>query len=159
MKRDEINEIVKQIIPLYVDDLDKNPIGKPFEEVYDCAMIGCHHTPVYPGQAQKRDGWMNPFGMDEFLRNGWLDEKDRGQRSEVRSQRSEGQEQETGIHRLPVCVRARTGRRRLPQYHLPATFRLFTGSYPRGIAERFHPSTIGSTYGAPHGGIFDRRGG
>jgi methylamine--corrinoid protein Co-methyltransferase len=35
MTRAEVNEIVKQIIPLYVDDLDKKPIGKPFEEVYD----------------------------------------------------------------------------------------------------------------------------
>ena len=39
MKRDEVNEIVKQIIPLYVDDLDKNPIGQPFEEVYDIEKI------------------------------------------------------------------------------------------------------------------------
>ena len=30
-----------------------------------------------------KDGWMNPFGMDEFLRNGWLDEIERGRGSDV----------------------------------------------------------------------------
>ncbi len=35
MTRAEVDEIVKQIIPLYIDELDKKPIGKPFEEVYD----------------------------------------------------------------------------------------------------------------------------
>ena len=35
MTRAEVNEIVKQIIPLYVDDLNKKPLGKPFEEVDD----------------------------------------------------------------------------------------------------------------------------
>jgi len=39
MTRVEANEIVKQITPLYVDDLDKNPIGKPFEEVYDIEKV------------------------------------------------------------------------------------------------------------------------
>lgn len=39
MTRAEVDEIVKQIIPLYVDDLDKKPIGKPFEEVYDIENI------------------------------------------------------------------------------------------------------------------------
>jgi len=47
MKRDEVNEIVKQIIPLYVDDLDKNPIGKPFEEVYDIDKV--EPTPEWQG--------------------------------------------------------------------------------------------------------------
>jgi methylamine--corrinoid protein Co-methyltransferase len=33
--REYANELVKQIIPYYIDDLDKKPYGKPFEEVYD----------------------------------------------------------------------------------------------------------------------------
>ena len=47
MTRAEANEIVKQIIPLYVDDLDKNPIGKPFEEVYDIDKV--EPTPEWQG--------------------------------------------------------------------------------------------------------------
>jgi methylamine---corrinoid protein Co-methyltransferase len=47
MSRAEANELVKQIVPLYVDDLDKNPIGKPFEEVYD--MDNIEPTPEWQG--------------------------------------------------------------------------------------------------------------
>ena len=47
MSRAEANELVKQIVPLYVDDLDKNPIGKPFEEVYDIDNV--EPTPEWQG--------------------------------------------------------------------------------------------------------------
>jgi methylamine--corrinoid protein Co-methyltransferase len=47
MTRAEADEIVKQIIPLYVDDLDKKPIGKPFEEVYDIDNV--EPTPEWQG--------------------------------------------------------------------------------------------------------------
>jgi methylamine--corrinoid protein Co-methyltransferase len=47
MTRAEANEIVKQITPLYVDELDKNPIGKPFEEVYDIDKV--EPTPEWQG--------------------------------------------------------------------------------------------------------------
>lgn len=47
MTRKQVNEIVKQIIPLYVDDLAKKPIGKPFEEVYDLDNI--EPTPEWQG--------------------------------------------------------------------------------------------------------------
>jgi methylamine--corrinoid protein Co-methyltransferase len=47
MTRKEANEIVKQIVPLYVDDLDKKPIGKPFEEVYDVNKV--EPTPEWQG--------------------------------------------------------------------------------------------------------------
>jgi methylamine--corrinoid protein Co-methyltransferase len=39
MSRAEANELVKQIIPLYIGELDKKPIGKPFEQVYDIEKI------------------------------------------------------------------------------------------------------------------------
>jgi len=39
MSRKEANEFVKQIVPLYIDDLPNNPIGKPFNEVYDMDKI------------------------------------------------------------------------------------------------------------------------
>jgi methylamine--corrinoid protein Co-methyltransferase len=39
MTRAEADEIVRQIIPLYIDDLDKKPFGKPFEEVYDIEKV------------------------------------------------------------------------------------------------------------------------
>lgn len=39
MTRAEANEIVKQLIPLYVGDLEKKPIGKPFEEVYNIDKV------------------------------------------------------------------------------------------------------------------------
>ena len=35
LTREHANELVSQIVPLYVDELEKKPIGKPFEEVYD----------------------------------------------------------------------------------------------------------------------------
>ncbi len=47
MSREEADEIVKQITPLYVDDLDKKPIGKPFEEVYDIDNV--EPTPEWQG--------------------------------------------------------------------------------------------------------------
>jgi methylamine--corrinoid protein Co-methyltransferase len=47
MTRAEANEIVEQIIPLYVDDLEKKPIGKPFEEVYDIDKV--EPTPEWQG--------------------------------------------------------------------------------------------------------------
>ena len=33
------NELVSQIVPLYTDDLQRKPIGKPFEEVYDIERV------------------------------------------------------------------------------------------------------------------------
>lgn len=39
LTRDEANELVSRIAPLYVDDLEKKPIGKPFEEVYDLESV------------------------------------------------------------------------------------------------------------------------
>jgi methylamine---corrinoid protein Co-methyltransferase len=47
MTRAEADEIVKQIIPLYLDDLDKKPFGKPFEEVYDIDNV--EPTPEWQG--------------------------------------------------------------------------------------------------------------
>lgn len=47
MSRAEADEIVKQIIPLYVDELDKEPFGKPFEEVYDIDNV--EPTPEWQG--------------------------------------------------------------------------------------------------------------
>jgi methylamine--corrinoid protein Co-methyltransferase len=45
--REQADELVKQLIPLYVDELDKNPIGKPFEEVYDIENV--EPTPEWQG--------------------------------------------------------------------------------------------------------------
>lgn len=39
MTHAEADEIVQQIIPLCVDELEKKPIGKPFEEVYDIDKV------------------------------------------------------------------------------------------------------------------------
>ena len=47
MSREEANEFVKQIVPLYNNDLDKRPIGKPFEEVYNMETI--EPTPEWQG--------------------------------------------------------------------------------------------------------------
>jgi len=39
MSREQANELVKQLIALYVADLPNNPSGKPFEEVYDVEKV------------------------------------------------------------------------------------------------------------------------
>jgi methylamine--corrinoid protein Co-methyltransferase len=39
MSRGEANELVRQIVPLYIRELDKKPIGKPFDQVYDIETI------------------------------------------------------------------------------------------------------------------------
>lgn len=35
MSREQANELVQRLLPLYLEDLKTNPIGRPFEEVYD----------------------------------------------------------------------------------------------------------------------------
>jgi methylamine--corrinoid protein Co-methyltransferase len=45
--REEANQLLKKIVPLYVDDLEKKPVGKPFEEVYDLDSI--EPTPDWQG--------------------------------------------------------------------------------------------------------------
>lgn len=47
MSRREADELVKQIVPLYEADLPTNPIGKPFEEVYDVDKV--EPTPEWQG--------------------------------------------------------------------------------------------------------------
>ena len=47
MSREHANELVMKIVPLYVEELDKKPIGKPFEEVYD--MDNIEPTPEWQG--------------------------------------------------------------------------------------------------------------
>lgn len=39
LTREHANELVSQIVPLYTDDLQRKPIGKPFEEVYDIERV------------------------------------------------------------------------------------------------------------------------
>ena len=39
VSREEANQLVKKIVPLYESDLEKKPIGKPFEEVYNLETI------------------------------------------------------------------------------------------------------------------------
>jgi methylamine--corrinoid protein Co-methyltransferase len=45
--REEANQLLNKIVPLYVDDLEKKPVGKPFEEVYDLDSI--EPTPDWQG--------------------------------------------------------------------------------------------------------------
>jgi methylamine---corrinoid protein Co-methyltransferase len=51
MSRAEANEIVKQLLPLYVDQLDKQPFGQPFEEVYNLDTI--EPTPEWQGMYEE----------------------------------------------------------------------------------------------------------
>jgi methylamine--corrinoid protein Co-methyltransferase len=39
LTRERANELVSKIVPLYQVDLERKPIGKPFEEVYDLEKI------------------------------------------------------------------------------------------------------------------------
>jgi methylamine---corrinoid protein Co-methyltransferase len=39
LTREHANELLSQIVPLYVDELPNKPIGKPFEEVYDVETV------------------------------------------------------------------------------------------------------------------------
>ena len=47
VSREEVNQLVEQIVPLYESDLEKKPIGKPFEEVYNLETI--EPTPEWQG--------------------------------------------------------------------------------------------------------------
>ncbi|NQS91961.1 MAG: monomethylamine:corrinoid methyltransferase [Chloroflexi bacterium] len=47
LSREHANELLKRIVPLYLADLEKKPIGKPFEEVYDLDTI--EPTPEWQG--------------------------------------------------------------------------------------------------------------
>lgn len=47
LTRERANDLIAQIAPLYVDDLEKKPIGKPFEEVYDLDTV--EPTPEWKG--------------------------------------------------------------------------------------------------------------
>ena len=47
MSREHANELVMKIVPLYIEELDKKPVGKPFEEVYD--MDNIEPTPEWKG--------------------------------------------------------------------------------------------------------------
>jgi methylamine--corrinoid protein Co-methyltransferase len=39
LTREYAKDLVSRIVPLYVEELEKNPIGKPFEDVYDIEKI------------------------------------------------------------------------------------------------------------------------
>jgi methylamine--corrinoid protein Co-methyltransferase len=47
ISRKEANQLVGQIVPLYIDELGKKPIGKPFEEIYNLDTI--EPTPEWQG--------------------------------------------------------------------------------------------------------------
>ncbi len=47
MTRAEANSLLQQLIPLYADDLQKRPIGKSFDEVYDLETV--RPTPEWQG--------------------------------------------------------------------------------------------------------------
>jgi methylamine---corrinoid protein Co-methyltransferase len=49
--REHANEVVKQILPRYLDQLDKKPYGKPFEEVYDVDNV--EPTPEWQGMYEE----------------------------------------------------------------------------------------------------------
>jgi methylamine--corrinoid protein Co-methyltransferase len=39
MSRQQANELVRRLLAIYEPDLKNNPIGKPFEEVYDVENV------------------------------------------------------------------------------------------------------------------------
>ena len=47
MSREEANALLKRLIPIYEPDLESEPIGKPFEEVYDLDRL--EPTPKWQG--------------------------------------------------------------------------------------------------------------
>ena len=47
LSRERANQLLSQIVPLYRDDLEKKPIGKPFEQVYNLETI--EPTPEWQG--------------------------------------------------------------------------------------------------------------
>ena len=47
MTREEGNEIVKRLVALYEPDLETNPKGQPFEEVYNMDTV--EPTPEWQG--------------------------------------------------------------------------------------------------------------
>jgi hypothetical protein len=47
MKREEANELVKRLVAIYEPELNTQPIGKPFEAVYDVEKV--EPTPEWQG--------------------------------------------------------------------------------------------------------------
>jgi len=66
LTREHANELLSQIVPLYVDDLEKKPIGKPFEEVYDVENV--EPTAEWQGIYDQVKGELIALGMplDQF---------------------------------------------------------------------------------------------
>lgn len=66
LTREHANQLVSQIVRLYIDDLEKKPIGKPFEEVYDIENV--EPTPEWQGIYDQVREELIGFGLplDQF---------------------------------------------------------------------------------------------
>jgi|TARA_B100001964_G_scaffold240270_1_gene309639 methylamine--corrinoid protein Co-methyltransferase len=61
LTRKDANELLSRIVPLYQADLDKEPIGKPFEEVYDVETV--EPTAEWQGVYDEVRGELIAMGM------------------------------------------------------------------------------------------------
>jgi methylamine--corrinoid protein Co-methyltransferase len=62
MSRDQANEIVTQLVAEYEPELEKKPIGKPFEEVYNVETI--QPTPEWAGIYGEAKQYLSQLGLD-----------------------------------------------------------------------------------------------
>ncbi len=69
LTREHANELLTQIVPLYQSDLEKKPIGKPFEQVYDIETV--EPTAEWQGIYDEVRGELIAMGMplDQFGQN------------------------------------------------------------------------------------------
>jgi methylamine--corrinoid protein Co-methyltransferase len=61
MSREQANEIVIKLLALYEEDLPKEPIGQPFQEVYDMSTL--QPTPEWLGMYHEVKSELVEMGM------------------------------------------------------------------------------------------------
>jgi hypothetical protein len=61
MSRAEADELVQRIVPLYEPDLPTDPVGLPFEQVYDVDNV--EPTPEWQGMYDEVRGELLEMGL------------------------------------------------------------------------------------------------
>ena len=69
LTREHANEFVAQLVPLYQPELEKKPIGKPFEEVYNIDTV--EPSPEWQGLYDEVKGELikMDLSLDQFVPN------------------------------------------------------------------------------------------
>jgi methylamine--corrinoid protein Co-methyltransferase len=65
MKREQVNELVKQLLTEYEDQIEEAPLGKRFDECYDLTRV--QPTQEYLDLYEQRKAKLTKLGMDYTL--------------------------------------------------------------------------------------------